>query len=182
MGQLNLRHYSRGAVQEVKPAVQPNPAAGKLKPRGFWVSVGDAWAEWCRQNSFGPPAKAPDELFVYRVVLDSSARILAAGTAEETEALVEEYGIKLHPDLIEARTLDWKAISQDGYDGIILTEYLYGAGLRREPRGLWYYGWDCASGCIWGGQEVVESLELVRRPTVEPAVTEARKQGTSEGS
>ena len=36
----------------------------------------------------------------------------------------------------------------DEYDGIIIAPYQYSCRLMNSST-AWYYGWDCASGCIW---------------------------------
>ena len=57
----------------------------------------------------------------------------------EKEYLVhpkEYYGFKM---------IDWVRVAND-YSGIEISPYLYEARMKH----MWYYGWDVASGCIWG--------------------------------
>ena len=42
--------------------------------------------------------------------------------------------------------IDWHAVAQ-AYAGIEIAPYCW--SLRFEYEFLWYYGWDCASGCVW---------------------------------
>ena len=52
--------------------------------------------------------------------------------------------------------IDWKKAARK-YGGLIITPYQW--DMRFEL--LWYYGWDCASGVIWGTKQI-ESFELDR--------------------
>lgn len=49
--------------------------------------------------------------------------------------------------------LDWAAIGKL-YDGIIIAPYLWER--RLNGGAMWYYGWDCASGCIWNPRAISE--------------------------
>lgn len=41
------------------------------------------------------------------------------------------------------------------YDGILIPRYLWSIRFRN-----WYYGWDCASGCVWNTDVIrIESVE-----------------------
>ncbi len=42
--------------------------------------------------------------------------------------------------------LEWDKV-KDKYQGIIIAPYQWECRLALET--CWYYGWDCASGCIW---------------------------------
>lgn len=54
-----------------------------------------------------------------------------------------------------ASGIDWKAVAKE-YDGIEIDPYQYE---RRFSEGfLWYYGWDCASGCVWRPRGLTFSL------------------------
>lgn len=46
--------------------------------------------------------------------------------------------------------INWPMVA-DRYQGIVIAPYLWS---RRMDGGLWYYGWDCASGCIWDAAAV----------------------------
>lgn len=45
--------------------------------------------------------------------------------------------------------IDWQAVASD-HDGIIISPYNWPA--RHEM--IWYYPWDCASGCIWNADAI----------------------------
>ena len=50
------------------------------------------------------------------------------------------------------RCINWRAVAGD-YAGLIITPYQWSR--RLEPYS-WYYGWDCASGCIWDPSAITD--------------------------
>ena len=50
---------------------------------------------------------------------------------------------------------DWKLIAQE-FDGIEIAPYQW--EIRMDYNFFWYYGWDCASGCLWRPKNL--TLEL----------------------
>ena len=52
--------------------------------------------------------------------------------------------------------MDWGYLATQ-YQGLIIAPYLWDLRLFGPA---WYYGWDCASGCIWD-LTAVESFSLV---------------------
>ena len=126
-------------------------AAMGFKPNGLWVSVpgGDPdWPEWCRGEDF-----AIEKLIhCTRVELKPDAEIKLITNAAEIEAFDREYGteLQLSPEFSH-HVIDWHKVAQE-YDGIIITPYLWSH--RMKNGFMWYYGWDCASGCIWQGDAI----------------------------
>lgn len=134
-----------------------------LKPNGLWLSVSgsDDWESWCRANEFG----CGD--IVYRVTLRADANIawLCSGADIDmfhttwsepgevwrggTAPLSDEY-VRLHWEV------NWQRVAQQ-FDGIIITPYQWS---RRMGGPFWYYGWDCASGCVWK-LDAVETFERI---------------------
>lgn len=126
------------------------------KPHGLWVSVQgeDDWPQWCRREDF-----AVDSLKVaHKVVLKPSAAIAYIRTPEELDTFHAAYAeedkvsasLRDSPYCDESFAfrqwpLNWGKVAAD-CDGIIITPYLWS---RRLDGPMWYYGWDCASGCIW---------------------------------
>lgn len=137
---------------------------GHLKPVGFWVSVPgeDDWPSWCRQEEF-----CLDGLTcAHRVRLRREANILQIDTPQGIDTLHATYavetdfdrkmGYRWDYDRRQYWALDWRKVTAD-YDGLIIAPYQW---TRRLNGPSWYYGFDCASGCIWN-TEAVESVELV---------------------
>jgi hypothetical protein len=145
-----LFHFAAKPVERVIDTPQERVAGAK--PRGFWVSVGSAWAEWCHAESFGLTRLA----IVHRVVLAPDADILRLSTTRDLDWFTEEYeggrdGLPHRRDYI-----DWARVA-DEYDGIIIAPYNWDRRMRLN----WYYGWDVASGCLWNAS-AVESIEALR--------------------
>ncbi len=159
-----LSHYCERPVPSVHSVPQPRFATDK--PRGLWVSVddgGDGWAEWCRHEGFRLDSLAVE----HSVVLKPEARILLLSTAEAVDRFTDTFistGDSLSP-LLErhGRNIRWADVAAR-YQGIIIAPYRWD---RRLADGcLWYYGWDCASGCIWDASAVA-SIDV--RATAEPS-------------
>lgn len=131
-----------------------------MKPRGLWVSVegnGDGWSDWCRDEQFGGEGLA----FEHEVVLAEDAHLLWLSTAEHLDAFTVEYGTPMYPaePTIRHRGIDWPGVAKV-YQGIVIAPYLWER--RLDPDTFWYYGWDCASGCIWD-LTAIARLELFDR-------------------
>lgn len=59
-------------------------------------------------------------------------------------------------------SVNWPLIATR-WDGIIIAPYQWSC--RYDDRTFWYYGWDCASGCIWN----LHAITDVIAPSVEVA-------------
>lgn len=153
---LRLLHYSKfpffGVNSSPQRLVDYLPPSGK--PRGLWVSVEgeDDWAQWCQKENF------PLGNFVYEIELAPKANLLFIRNAIELDLFTQNYG-KLHPSKIahEIRAIQWSSVARD-YQGIIIAPYIWSRRLTQHT--FWYYGWDCASGCIWDAQ-AIESITLI---------------------
>ncbi|MFE3229295.1 hypothetical protein [Nocardia sp. NPDC059228] len=134
------------------------------KPVGFWVSVeGDGdWPAWCRSEEF-----AVERLAVaHEVRLRTSASIRTITSVSEIDGFHDEFAAPTDFDrrLGNHRDrwgIDWPAVVQR-YDGVIIAQYLW----ERRYNLDWYYGWDCASGCIWN-LDAIESVKALD-PVVMP--------------
>lgn len=153
---MRLYHYSAKPVTKIKSvpwrqrgarwSSDRDTAIGD-KPKGFWVSDDDAdwnWPVWCRANDFQL------ERLTWRqeVILSDHAHILFLRSIAEIDALTREYGEALLPGSC-LRYIDWMAVCRDK-QGIVITPYQWER--RLDP--IWYYGWDCACGCIWDAEAV----------------------------
>lgn len=129
------------------PAQQPG-----MKPKGLWVSDEDAfgWREWCTDESFGE-----DRLSVaHEITLAPDADILRIHDAWGIDDLTSRFASGRETG---GYALDWSAVA-DLHQGILITPYI---GIRRLSMHCgWYYGWDCASGCIWDSA-AIESFRTV---------------------
>jgi hypothetical protein len=136
-----------------------DPAPGHLKPRGFWVSVegDDDWKSWCKAEGF-----ALDRLeHTYDVQLAETASILRLKSAEDIDTFTKEYGVTILPNMPRmGMGIDWSRVAAR-YQGLIIAPYIWDRRLTSHT--FWYYGWDCASGCIW---DVSAIASLVLREEV----------------
>lgn len=142
---MKLTHYSVNRIPPIFDRVQIGQSD---KPSGLWVSDEDeyGWAEWCVNNS-------PDFIAEYRheITLADDANILYLRTPEDIDAFTECYrGDNLRQTGC-IFFIDWPQVARE-YDGIIITPYQWTRRLMPSTR--WYYGWDCASGCIWAKKAI----------------------------
>jgi hypothetical protein len=156
-----LTHYAdrprtldRGRRYEQLP-----PESFTHKPRGIWVSVDgeDDWHSWCTDNSFNLGGLTQ----AHRVTLTDDANVLWITNRQEFVAFAKGYGRPEERPLFTAMrrvtevdyetAISWGRVATD-YDGIIIAPYQWHFRLSC----MWYYGWDCASGCIWNLDAIAE--------------------------
>jgi hypothetical protein len=132
-----LIHYAPGETV-LDPSLE-YPQESGWKPNGLWVSVDRAWRDWCEAESFRLDA------FVvpHRVTVPASTRVLRLKGPDAIDAFTRRYrsGNRLGHAMI-----DWSRVAAE-HDGILIAPYCWSR--RLTPETFWYYGWDCASGCIW---------------------------------
>lgn len=128
-----------------------------FKPQGFWVDVGRDWKRWCKGERFRPEAFA----FRHRIRVSSNANVLRLSGPDALVSFTKSFA-RIHPLLREYEEsgmfmdhyIDWPDVAGK-YQGIIIAPYCW--SLRMEM--MWYYPWDCASGCIWDTSAI--SIEAV---------------------
>lgn len=138
---------------------------GNGKPNGLWVSVKgeDDWPSWCHGEGYRTERLA----ICQRVILKPEANVLTITTVAEIVAFHDKYGVawEIGGDFSLGR-IDWRRVATD-YDGVIIAPYLWECRLAFNNPHLkkisdWYYGWDCASGCIWNG-DAIAAFELAEQ-------------------
>lgn len=149
-----LIHYTAQPFElEQRCVEQKDPQTFALKPVGLWVSVDDAW-HVAALDMFGD-----DELqHASLVTLASDAHVLRLKTVREIDSFTEQYAIIADErfDFL-SRTIDWRRVAAE-YQGIIIAPYQFERRLTQHT--FWYYGWDCASGCIWD-TAAIASVEAI---------------------
>jgi hypothetical protein len=145
---MRLLHYSSNMIEKLLQIEYPQKDMNwHAKPNGLWLSVegDDDWKWWCEQEEF----LLENLEFVYEVILKKEANVLHLLWEDQIIDMAKKYpyGDFLWPTK-EPRTyeLDWELVKKD-YQGIIISPYQWGC--RMDQDCCWYYGWDCASGCIW---------------------------------
>jgi len=156
---LHMSRYKTFSLKRFKDHEQKI----EMKPDGFWYSVGDSWIQWCLSDA--PGWLSP---YIYEVILDED-KILKVSTIEEFDKFEDEHqGIReefrlLMDHMPELKLshgrrmrrffdqIDWPKIAQT-YGGIEIAPYIW----ERRLESLWYYPWDCASGCVWNSTAIKE--------------------------
>jgi hypothetical protein len=147
---MKLSHYSQVPLVPGRllpfDRLDPYPING-MKPQGLWVSVDgeDDWASWCQSEQFGLHRYK----FQQHVTLRSMVRHfgkLYAMKYNPRDARMSAY--------MALNAVDWGRVMKD-YQGIIIAPYQWSLRLGQDM--LWYYTWDCASGCIWD-LDVIEGI------------------------
>lgn len=192
---MRLLHYSKEPI--AGPLKDRSDELGvEMKPHGLWFSVEGEydWKWWCDAENF-----RPDMLkCVTEVTLKPGANILRLSRPEAIDAVTVDYGRTLKgmdamrmPSIMlddEGNVqwgkempftvfLDWAAIGKL-YDGIIIAPYCWDR--RLNGGAMWYYGWDCASGCIWNPR-AIQAISFLEGEANE-ACTECPAAGTRTGT
>lgn len=139
-------HYSRRVVSAVRSSRQEHEP--DTKPRGFWISNDAAevnWRSWCIDENFSLASLAT----AHDVSLASDSNLLLISSAAELDAFHEGYAA--HNGFRRDYAIRWGDVASK-YDGVLITPYIWER--RLSDRAGWYYGWDCASGCIWNARAI----------------------------
>lgn len=89
----------------------------------------------------------------YEITLNKNSNILYLNTKEDIFELIKKYPYHryIHADsfgrkILYSYEVDWFKIKKE-YQGVIIPNYHWECVLSKDS--IWYYGWDCKSGCIW---------------------------------
>lgn len=132
---------------------QPTTLREYGKPHGFWITDDseDCWRSWCVANQHNLDGLTHK----HEIVLDES-NLLVLRSQIDVECFAEHYhAIKYWGENNKwaDRCIDWQRVASK-YSGIIITPYQW--RLRLANGFAWYYGWDCASGCIWDANAICD--------------------------
>lgn len=150
-----LIHFSQRPLARVHDVAQRD--APHWKPQGLWFSVGDdedGWRAWCEREDFRTDYLAART----ELLLAPEAKILCLSRPEAIDALTAAFGAESFMGRY-GYSIDWAQIAAR-YDGVIIAPYCWER--RIHPNTLWYYAWDCASGCVWNAAAVLELHQLQR--------------------
>jgi hypothetical protein len=160
-----MTHY-HWASDPVKLRRMSYTQGGHPKPNGLWFDVDGTWKRWCESTEFHLEhlryRHAVSILDPSRILFLRSAKGIDAFTrnyghnlsgfvqslqsAEDTDAFARAYGRDLFGEIQKQFTnyIMWREVAGK-YTGIIIDPY----SRSRSQTYLWYYGWNCAGGCIW---------------------------------
>jgi hypothetical protein len=144
---MRLIHHDKNVVLFDPDRIYPiTDRFTYFKPNGLWVSDEDnyGWSHWCNSEQWGTQTLNYEHL----VELYPDNNILFISTVEDLDKFHEEFKTRLGnwAGFGDQRDqwLDWTRV-YNLWQGIIITPYFW----ERRLDYMWYYGWDCASGCIW---------------------------------
>lgn len=150
---LDLRHYSGKPIKQLGKTSPYRPHHQSKPDRGLWISVegnGDGWKQWCTDQDF----YLDNLVYEHQVILKHDARILWITNSAQLRSFTKEFVADSELNIAKlTMAIDWLAVAKV-YQGVIITPYLWSC--RLDPATLWYYGWDCASGCIWDTAAIAE--------------------------
>lgn len=153
-----LLHYSHQPLGELVSTSQVKGQGERepwLKPHGLWLSVGEAWKEWCEAEDFNVDRLA----HVSEVILRADANMALIDSKAALEAFNTRYSHRPFPGL-EFAYMDWAQVAAD-HQGLLVAPYLWECRFDTDRHAsLWYYAMDCASGCIWDVSAVASVRQL----------------------
>ena len=143
---MRLLHYTPAPLEHIRSVEQSGDRYRDDKPEGLWISVEgeDDWLDWCEQAEYDNPAAQ----ICYEIVLADDSRVLHLATSGDLRIFTE-----LYKSRGSFGGIDWQRVAEQ-HDGIIIAPYQWSCRLDHETR--WYYGWDCASGCLWSRDAVAD--------------------------
>lgn len=157
---MRLLHYSAKPLSRLRSvtfAAQRKHEGGVFKPVGLWVSVegDDDWLAWCKAENWGTDRLS----YVTEIKLPDTAHVLRLTNSAEIDRF---HGAYAKPIYGGSRSyVYWPDVAKD-YDGLIIAPYCWDRRLEGAAS-AWYYGWDCASGCIWNA-DAMTALASERVP------------------
>jgi len=145
------------------------------KPNGFWITDDskDCWRSWCVGERWGLGGLTHK----HEIELDESG-ILILRSVAELDAFTEKFSVPEwwgpfgEPRKYRDICIDWRRVAQQ-HTGIIITPYQWERRLCVDYR--WYYGWDCASGCIWKAS-AIRDIRLIE---IDLAVFEEKQEAAA---
>jgi len=150
--------------------IYDRPQVTDHKPKGIWYGIADSWIDWCISENFGGIHQ-----YIYEVIVDET-RILKIDNIPDFEKFEDAHNdipewrkqlreaeglptfdFHLPPMLSRTRYFDSMNYGKvaETFGGIEITPYQWDKRLES----MWYYGWDCASGCIWN-PNAIKDLRL----------------------
>jgi len=143
---MKLIHYTNEKFSLETREYNQNDVHWNAKPHGLWVSIeGDYdWKWWCEAETF----QLENLAVSYEIKLKWKSKILRLKSAKEILEFTKLYRLTTRGFDSENDTyqINWHEVKKK-YQGIIIAPYQWSCRLALES--CWYYGWDCASGCIW---------------------------------
>jgi hypothetical protein len=161
----NMAYY-HWALHPVKLRQRSYSQSGHPKPNGFWFDVDGSWKRWCEAVEL----ELENLRYRHTVTLLDTSRMLFLCSARDVDRFTRRYGRNLsgHIQLLQSsgdrdafarqygrdlfgeiqkqfsNYIIWDEVTAK-YSGILINPY----SRSRSQTYLWYYGLNCAGGCIW---------------------------------
>lgn len=145
-------HHSRDRLDRFDPELLLRVQTQGNKPKGLWISNANAednWQDWCISERFRLNALKNR----HEVTLRQDANILRIANSYELRDFTIKFGGEVPDYLRSGYRIDWPVVTEL-WDGILISLYLWDCRLSAGCD--WYYGWDCASGCIWNARAIAD--------------------------
>jgi hypothetical protein len=158
--------YYHWASDPVQLRRMSYPQSGHPKPNGLWFDVNGSWKLWCEaiqfrlenlRNRHTVSIIDTSRILFLRNVKDIDRFTSAYGrnlshhiqilqSNEDSDSFTRQYGRDLIGDIQKqfSNYIMWEEVAEK-HSGIIISPY----SRTRSRAYLWYYGWNCAGGCIW---------------------------------
>lgn len=145
---MKLHHYTQKPfLFNPKQGYRPCGSEPNFKPVGLWLSDcsnGDGWKDWCESSQWN----LQGVLYKTEFICDIKDWFFL-GTTKDILDFTDEYYVRNPGDnklisTIKRECIDWPRVMREA-KGIIITPYNW----ECRHRLMWYYGWDCASACVW---------------------------------
>ncbi len=158
--------YYHWASDPVKLRGKSYAQSGHPKPNGLWFDVNGSWKRWCEAVQFRLEDlrcchtvtildtsrvlflrnEKDIDVFTRQYGRDISSHIQPLQSPEDLNAFARQYRSDLFGDILGqfSNYIMWGEVAET-YSGIIINPY----SRARSQTYLWYYGWNCAGGCIW---------------------------------
>jgi hypothetical protein len=159
---MRFLHYSAEPLTIVRSVAQePNAKSGD-KPDGLWFCAGsgdDGWKELCEIALYDLQRLR----VVTEIVFKPTVNFMHVVGAEGIDAFTKKYDFvtKWAGGTVPRYDIDWFRIAQK-FQGIIIAPYVLNR--RFDAHDRWYTSWDCASGCVWDADAVLELKPMVPDP------------------
>ena len=171
---MQLIHWSADKMKYNPNRIYPDfsKKSYRSKPCGLWLSVEEdfGWASWSIGEDFHTEKLREAAVFY----LGDEEHVLILRDRDDILRFTKKYSYKIHDCLL---MIDWGKVKKE-CKGLIISSYCW--DLRLDPRYFWYYGWDCASACIWDlsaiefgcqlNEKVVEMMHNRARVTAYAAI------------
>ncbi len=142
----NLIHYSSSSLllSKIYSTLQICPGD---KPYGLWVSDDNAvqdWLSWVKGENFN----VNKYIVKNKITINKQAKILLLSDFDDLVHFTANFKFE-NPNSWTG--IKWQKVEKI-YDGILITPYIWKG--RFNNKTPWYYGWDCASRCIWNHKAI----------------------------